>query len=126
MPLVAKSIKLKKRSRVLAIEFSNGELAELDFEYLRVFSPSAEVRGHGIGQEVLQYGKKEVAIEGLEAIGHYALKISFDDGHDSGLYTWQYLLDLHQQFEQNWQGYLKRLADAGLAREANTQVLKFQ
>jgi len=125
MPLVAKSIKLKKRSRLLAIEFSNGELAELDFEYLRVFSPSAEVRGHGIGQEVLQYGKKEVAIEGLEAIGHYALKISFDDGHDSGLYTWQYLLDLHQQFEQNWQGYLKRLADAGLAREANTQVLKF-
>lgn len=104
-------------SRTLEIRFDDGALFNLPAEYLRVSSPSAEVRGHGVGNEVLQTGKKNVGISGLEPVGHYALKIVFDDGHDSGLYSWTYLYELGEKYDQNWQDYLNRLAAAGAGRE---------
>ncbi|HJV05816.1 MAG TPA: DUF971 domain-containing protein [Chromobacteriaceae bacterium] len=110
-------IQLHARSHQLEIRFDDGASFSLSCEYLRVHSPSAEVRGHGVGQEVLQTGKKNVAITALEPVGHYALKIVFDDGHDSGLYTWDYLYDLGVKHDQYWQDYLNRLAAAGASRE---------
>lgn len=104
-------------SRQLEIGFDDGARFVLDAEYLRVHSPSAEVRGHGVGNEVLQTGKKQVAITALEPVGHYALKIVFDDGHDSGLYSWAYLYELGAKRDQYWQDYLNRLAAAGASRE---------
>jgi len=104
-------------SRQLEIGFDDGARFTLDAEYLRVHSPSAEVRGHGVGNEVLQTGKKQVAISALEPVGHYALKIVFDDGHDSGLYSWAYLYELGAKRDQYWQDYLNRLAAAGASRE---------
>lgn len=104
-------------SRQLEISFDNGARFRLPAEYLRVHSPSAEVRGHGVGNEVLQTGKQHVAITGLEPVGHYALKIIFDDGHDSGLYSWAYLYELGVKHDQYWQDYLNRLAAAGASRE---------
>ncbi|MEC5206317.1 MULTISPECIES: gamma-butyrobetaine hydroxylase-like domain-containing protein [Vogesella] len=104
-------------SRQLEIGFDDGARFTLDAEYLRVHSPSAEVRGHGVGNEVLQTGKKQVAITALEPVGHYALKIVFDDGHDSGLYSWAYLYELGAKRDQYWQDYLNRLAAAGASRE---------
>ncbi len=118
------SIKLKRQSKCLALSFNNGEYYELSFEYLRVFSPSAEVRGHGKGQEVLQWGKQHVCIKQLEAVGHYALKPSFDDGHDSGIYSWDYLYELCIHHEKNWKTYLQNLQDAQRPRDASTQILK--
>jgi DUF971 family protein len=104
-------------SRQLEIGFDDGARFRLPAEYLRVYSPSAEVRGHGVGNEVLQTGKLHVAITGLEPVGHYALKIVFDDGHDSGLYSWAYLYELGVKHDQYWQDYLNRLAAAGASRE---------
>ncbi len=104
-------------SRQLEIGFDDGARFTLDAEYLRVHSPSAEVRGHGVGNEVLQTGKKQVAITALEPVDHYALKIVFDDGHDSGLYSWAYLYELGAKRDQYWQDYLNRLAAAGASRE---------
>jgi DUF971 family protein len=104
-------------SRQLEISFDDGARFRLPAEYLRVYSPSAEVRGHGVGNEVLQTGKLHVAITGLEPVGHYALKIVFDDGHDSGLYSWAYLYELGVKHDQYWQDYLNRLAAAGASRE---------
>ena len=104
-------------SRQLEIGFDDGARFTLDAEYLRVHSPSAEVRGHGVGNEVLQTGKKQVAITALQPVGHYALKIVFDDGHDSGLYSWAYLYELGAKRDQYWQDYLNRLAAAGASRE---------
>lgn len=104
-------------SRQLEISFDDGARFRLPAEYLRVHSPSAEVRGHGVGNEVLQTGKQHVAITGLEPVGHYALKIIFDDGHDSGLYSWAYLYELGVKHDQYWQDYLNRLAAAGASRE---------
>ena len=104
-------------SRQLEISFDDGARFRLPAEYLRVYSPSAEVRGHGVGNEVLQTGKQHVAITGLEPVGHYALKIVFDDGHDSGLYSWAYLYELGVKHDQYWQDYLNRLAAAGASRE---------
>ncbi len=104
-------------SRQLEISFDDGARFTLPAEYLRVHSPSAEVRGHGVGNEVLQTGKRHVAITGLEPVGHYALKIVFDDGHDSGLYSWAYLYELGVKHDQYWQDYLNRLAAAGASRE---------
>lgn len=104
-------------SRQLEIGFDDGAHFVLDAEYLRVHSPSAEVRGHGVGNEVLQTGKQQVAITALEPVGHYALKIVFDDGHDSGLYSWAYLYELGAKRDQYWQDYLNRLAAAGASRE---------
>ena len=104
-------------SRTLEIAFDDGARFSLPAEFLRVYSPSAEVRGHGAGQEVLQVGKRSVGITALEPVGHYALKITFDDGHDSGLYSWSYLYELGANQEHHWQDYLNRLAAAGASRE---------
>ena len=110
-------INLNRAARVLTVAFDNGSHFEFSCEYLRVFSPSAEVRGHGPGQEVLQTGKKNVQITAIEPIGNYAVRLVFDDGHNSGLYSWDYFYDLGQKQEANWQDYLNRLASAGAARE---------
>ena len=107
-------IKLRTRSRVLEVAFDDGSRFELPFEYLRVYSPSAEVRGHGPGQETLQLGKHEVGVRSVDPVGHYALRIAFDDGHDSGLYSWDYLHELGRTQVEKWQLYLDRLAKLGL------------
>jgi DUF971 family protein len=107
-------IKLRTRSRLLEVEFDDGARFELPFEYLRVYSPSAEVRGHGPGQETLQVGKHEVGIRGVEPVGNYAVRLVFDDGHDTGLYTWSYLHELGRTRAEKWQQYLDRLAKLGL------------
>ncbi|OBU85645.1 gamma-butyrobetaine hydroxylase-like domain-containing protein [Chromobacterium subtsugae] len=110
-------IQLHQVSKMLEIAFDDGARFELPCEYLRVHSPSAEVRGHGVGQETLQTGKRQVGITALEPVGHYALKITFDDGHDSGLYSWTYLYELGAKRDQYWQEYLDKLAAAGASRE---------
>ena len=110
-------IKLHQQSRVLEIAFDDGKTYRLSCEYLRVYSPSAEVRGHGPGQEVLQEGKKEVGITAVEPVGNYAVKLVFSDGHDTGLYSWDYLYSLGENEPRLWQQYLDRLALAGLNRE---------
>ncbi|WP_415902204.1 gamma-butyrobetaine hydroxylase-like domain-containing protein [Neptuniibacter sp. QD29_5] len=109
-------IKLHKKSRTLELSYED-KTFELSAEYLRVHSPSAEVRGHGIGNGVLQTGKKHVGIKELIPSGNYALKIVFDDGHDSGIYTWDCLHDLAYNYDQYWQEYLQKLADAGESRD---------
>ena len=120
---VPSTITFHKQSQQL--ELSWGAAAySLSAEYLRVHSPSAEVRGHGMGNEVLQFGKKDVRILNLEPVGNYALKISFDDGHDSGLFHWNYLKELSEQQESKWQNYLDRLEAAGKSREAQTIQFK--
>lgn len=110
-------IKLRKQSRLLELQFDNGNAFSLPFELLRVYSPSAEVRGHGPGQETLQIGKELVGIRAIEPIGHYAVRLVFDDGHDSGLFTWAYLHELGQHQDEKWRQYLDRLQAAGYARE---------
>jgi DUF971 family protein len=110
-------IKLHQKSRLLEITFSDDICYKLPFEYLRVYSPSADVSGHGPGQEVLQIGKKNVGITELVPVGSYALQINFDDGHDTGLYTWEYLYKLGENQAELWQDYLDRLAAAGASRE---------
>ncbi|MFT4190312.1 MAG: DUF971 domain-containing protein [Comamonas sp.] len=111
-------IVVHQQSRVLDIAFDDGQRFSLPFELLRVYSPSAEVQGHGPGQAVLQTGKRQVGLLGAEPVGHYALKLLFDDGHDTGLYTWPYLHDLGLRQAQHWQDYLDRLAAAGADRDA--------
>lgn len=110
-------IKLHQQSRILEITFGDDESFQFPCEYLRVYSPSAEVSGHGPGQEVLQVGKKDVGISALVPVGSYAVQIDFDDGHDSGLYTWEYLHKLGKNQAALWQDYLDRLAAAGASRE---------
>ena len=109
-------INLHKKSRILEISFESGERFELSCEFLRVYSPSAEVRGHGPGQEVLQFGKADVEITQIEAIGTYAIKLYFDDGHDTGLYSWEWLYYLGSHQEKLWQEYLEKLERAGKKR----------
>ncbi len=109
------NIKSRTKSRVLEVSFDDGSVFELPYEYLRVFSPSAEVRGHGPGQEQLQLGKHEVAIAQVEPVGNYAVKLVFDDGHNTGLYTWAYLYELGRDRSQKWQSYLDRLKELGIA-----------
>ncbi len=106
------------KSRVLEVVFSDGAAFRIPFELMRVYSPSAEVKGHGPGQEVLQTGKRDVALEGLEPIGNYAVKPTFSDGHDTGIFTWEYLYELGQQEVALWAQYESRLADAGVDRDA--------
>ena len=117
MSVTPTEIRLRKNSRVLVVAFDDGTEFEFTHEYLRVHSPSAEVKGPGPGQEVLQTGKENVAITSIEPVGHYAVRLVFDDGHDSGLYSWTYLHDLGGNMEANWQRYLDRLQAAGYARQ---------
>jgi len=109
-------IKLHQQTRKLEIAFPDGARYNLPYEFLRVHSPSAEVRGHGPGQEVLQVGKQDVNVLDIEPVGSYAMKIVFDDGHDSGLYTWEYLHQLGQTQEALWKTYLHRMNEAGASR----------
>ncbi len=110
-------IKLHQASRKLEIAFSDGACFELPFEFLRVYSPSAEVRGHGPGQEVLQVGKKGVGINAAEPVGHYGINFFFSDGHDTGIYSWEYLYDLGVNHDALWTDYLKRMEAAGASRD---------
>ena len=110
-------IKLHQKSRVLELVFDDDQRFELSFEFLRVFSPSAEVRGHGEGQETLQVGKRDVSILGIEPVGNYAIKPVFSDGHDSGLYSWDVLYTLCTRRDELWQAYLDKLAAAGSSRD---------
>ena len=110
-------VKLHQTSRVLEIAFADGRSFKLPYEYLRVYSPSAEVRGHGPGQEVLQAGKRDVTIKDVETVGHYALRPTFSDGHNTGIYSWDYLRELGEDQDELWQRYLKRLADASASRD---------
>ena len=110
------NINLHQKSRVLELEYEDGRVHRLPCEYLRVYSPSAEVTGHGPGQEILQLNKEEVSIEAIEPQGNYALKFIFDDKHDTGIYTWEYLYELGESYEEKWQDYLDRLKAAGHER----------
>ena len=116
--MAPESIKVRKSSRCVEFTF-DGETTALSFEFLRVYSPSAEVRGHGIGNGVLQTGKKDVVLLTMEPSGNYALKLVFDDGHDSGLYDWKYLRHLCRHQASLWQEYLDNLQTAGASRDSN-------
>ena len=109
---LATELRLRTTSRVLAVTFDSGEIFELPFEYLRVHSPSAEVKGHGPGQEVLVTGKAGVGVRAIEPVGQYAVKLVFDDGHDTGLFTWKYLFELGRDYAANWARYQARVAAA--------------
>lgn len=110
-------ITLHQQSKALEIAFDDGSRFKLPFEFLRVFSPSAEVRGHGPGQEILQVGKQNVQLIGVEPAGNYAVKLIFDDGHDSGLYTWDYLQELGKYQDVIWHDYEHKLEAAGASRD---------
>ena len=110
-------INLHQVTRVLDVKFEDGRAFALPVEYLRVFSPSAEVRGHGPGQEVLQVGKREVNISAIDPVGMYAVKFVFTDGHDTGIYSWEYLYELGEKQDGNWKTYLARLQAAGKSRD---------
>jgi DUF971 family protein len=112
------ALTLHQASRVLEVGFDDGAVFRIPFELLRVYSPSAEVQGHGPGQEVLQTGKREVGIENIELVGHYAVQPRFSDGHDSGLYPWDLLYRLGAEQADFWARYERRLAEAGLDRDA--------
>jgi len=115
--IVPDKIELKRRSRYLQLSYAHEPSYQLDFELLRVYSPSAEVRGHGNGEDaILQINKENVQIDGIEPVGNYAIKLVFDDGHDSGIYTWELLREFCLNKEALWQNYLKRLKDAGHTR----------
>ena len=122
------SIHLKRGDKTLELRYKNGESFSLPFEYLRVYSPSAEVKGHGKGQETLQHGKQFVGIKEIESVGNYAIQLFFDDGHDSGIYSWEYLYELATEQSDRWQDYLQRLEQAQKKRqpEASAQVLHFE
>jgi DUF971 family protein len=120
---VPTEIRLHRASRTLELGYANGERYTLGCEFLRVHSPSAEVRGHGPGQEVLQTGKRMVTIDGIETVGNYALQFRFSDGHDTGIYAWDYLHALCRDHDRLWADYLRRLAGAGASREPAGPVL---
>lgn len=111
-------VTLHQQSRVLEVGFDDGVTFRIPFELMRVYSPSAEVQGHGPGQEVLQTGKREVGVDGLEAVGHYALQPTFSDGHSSGIFSWDYLYFLGHEQAKLWADYEQRLAKAGVSRDA--------
>lgn len=117
------AIRYHQKSRVLEVEFSDDVCFSMSAEYLRVHSPSAEVKGHGPGQETLQVGKENVGINAIEPIGNYAVKLVFDDGHDSGLYTWEELFRLGDQQQERWDEYLAKLAAAGHRRRPRLTVV---
>jgi len=107
------NINMHQKSRILEVDFDDGKQFKYTTEFLRVYSPSAEVAGHGPGQETLQVGKEGVNITAIEPVGMYAVKLVFSDNHDTGLYSWQYLYDLGADYEAKWQNYLERLKEAG-------------
>lgn len=115
---IPEKIRLLRKSQLLELTYPSGEVFTLSFEFLRVHSPSAEVKGHGPGSEVLQHGKRGVEIISIEPVGNYAAKIHFSDGHNSGLYDWPMLYDYCQKQESMWQDYLHKLALAGKSRDA--------
>jgi DUF971 family protein len=117
---IPSEIKLHQKSRRLELIYEGGEAYSLDFEYLRVYTPSAEARGHGPGQETLQTGKRNVDIERIEPVGTYALRLVFSDGHDSGLYSWDMLHNLGKHLDELWQEYLKQIEEQGLSRDIDT------
>ena len=117
--LVPQQIRLRKQSRELALEWPDDVTHSLSFEYLRVHSPSAEVRGHGPGQEVLQVGMRDVRITRIDPIGQYALRLHFSDGHESGIYSWSYLRELGETFDRRWTDYLAALDAAGASRDSD-------
>ena len=118
------AINYSQSRRVLTISFPESDPVELSAELLRVLSPSAEVQGHGPGQEVLQTGKQGVSISDMQPIGHYAVQLSFDDGHSSGLYTWAYLAQRAENKDTLWADYLRKLARAGESRDPDTNIVK--
>ena len=124
MQKIPTKIQLHKQSQQLELHFGVEQFL-LTAEFLRVHSPSAEVMGHGPDQAVLQHGKKDVAINKIERAGNYAIKIFFNDGHDSGIFTWAYLYDLGSAYEKLWQEYLNALIHAGKTREKDTSIVKF-
>ena len=111
------ALTLHQASRALEISFDDGANFRLPFEFMRVYSPSAEVAGHGPGQEVLQTGKRQGGITAIDAVGHYAVQPSFSDGHNTGIFSWDYLYRLGAEMDQRWQRYLQRLEDAGATRD---------
>lgn len=116
------AFKVRQQSRVMEVTFDDGAAFSLPFELLRVFSPSASVRGHAPGQEVLQTGKRHIAINGIEPVGNYGIRPVFSDGHDSGIYTWAYLYQLGRDQEAMWEDYLQRLEAEGFTRESGRDV----
>lgn len=110
-------IKLHRKSGLLEVSFTDGKTFQLSCEFLRVYSPSAEVRGHSPGQEVLQTGKKEVKINHIEPVGNYAIQLNFSDGHNTGLYSWDLLYDYGLHQDEMWERYLRRMEEAGARRE---------
>jgi len=123
MPMPSRIV-VSEQKNALNMEYQGDVRFNLPAEYLRVFSPSAEVRGHGKGQEVLQVGKRQVRIESIQQSGNYAIQITFDDGHDSGIFTWDYLFELGSNQTDNWANYLQRLHQASQSRDPDTQVVK--
>ena len=123
MPVPSRIVVSEKKD-ALNMQYQGDVRFNLPAEYLRVFSPSAEVRGHGRGQEVLQIGKRDVLIKAIAKSGNYAIKITFDDGHDSGIFTWDYLFELGSNQTDNWADYVQRLHQANQSRDPDTQVVK--
>jgi len=119
---IPNEIKLHQKSRLLELNYESGASYKLDFEYLRVMTPSAEARGHGPGQETLQAGKRNVEIERIEPVGTYALRLVYSDGHDSGLYSWDLLYNLGQHHAELWAEYLNQLEAQGLSRDIDTRA----
>lgn len=121
---VPAGIELHRASRTLELRYADGQHFTLPCELLRVYSPSAEVRGHGPGQEVLVTGKRQVGITAIRPVGNYALQLTFSDGHDTGLFSWGWLWDLCQNQERHWDDYLRRLHEAGASRDPDVQVVR--
>lgn len=117
-------VELHQRTKQLELIYDGDERYQLSCEYLRVYSPSAEVKGHGPGQQVLQTGKKNITINAIKPVGNYALQLFFSDGHDTGIYSWDYLYELCTEHEQRWQDYLERLHKAGATRDPDIQVVR--
>jgi DUF971 family protein len=115
--IVPTEIRMHRKSRILELVYADGQRYNLAAEYLRVYSPSAEVQGHGPGQAVLIVGKERVGVSAIEPVGHYAIRIRFDDGHDSGLFSWQYLKELGDNEADNWAAYSERCEEAGYKRK---------
>ena len=122
--IIPTELTVRQQSKVLDITFEDGAAFSLPFEYLRVYSPSAAVTGHSPGQEVLQLGKRDVGMTALEPVGNYAVKPTFSDGHDSGLFTWEYLYELGRRHDALWADYLAELKAAGKTRDPNESVVK--